>query len=129
MYDFKFRHIYIHECDVNILNKLNDGKICFSLSRYEYDLSCPMVTGYGGSHDCFLFRSPIDSTIIDKIKHPQHLWNSEGVVLYELDKINLKLYNPCYQIKIVHLHKSNLREPNRITYDNTRRFLLPPVTL
>ena len=121
--------IYIHECDLDILNKINEPGVVFSLTRYEYDLSCPLITGYGGSHDCFIFKSPLNSDLLQHIQHVQHHWNSEGVVLYELDKINAKLYNPCNQIKIVHLHESNIREDNRITYSNERRFLLPPCNL
>lgn len=121
--------IYLHDCDLNVINKLNEDNTVFSLSRYEYDMSCPQITGYGGSHDSFIFKSPLNTELLNHIQHLQHYWNSEGVVLYELNKIGAKLYNPCYQIKTVHLHKSDIREPNRITYSDERRFLLPPCNL
>lgn len=119
----------MYECNLDVLNKLNEPDVVFALTRYEDDLSCPLITSYGGSHDCFMFKSPLNTDFLQHIQHLQHHWNSEGVVLFELNCIGAKLYNPCYQIKIVHLHASNVREPNRITYSNERRFLLPPCTL
>jgi hypothetical protein len=121
--------IYLHECDINILNKINEPDTIFSLTRYEHDLSCPLIDVYGGSHDCFIFKSPLNLDLLNHIAHPQNLWNSEGVVLYELKKINMNIYNPCYQIKIVHLHKSEIRENDRYTYSNERRCLINPILL
>jgi hypothetical protein len=115
--------IYLHECDINILNRLNEQNTVFSLTRYEHDMSCPLIDKYEGSHDSFLFKSPINSTLLKNIQHVQHVWGAENVVLYELNKINMKIYNPCYQVKIVHLHKSDLREENRPRI-NTRRSLM-----
>ena len=121
--------IFLYECNIAILNKLNEPGVVFSLTRYEYNLSCPLIKEYGGSHDCFMFKSPLNKDLLQHIQHVQHHWNSEGVVLFELNRIGAKLYNPCHQIKIVHLHASNVREPNRITYSDERRFLLPPCNL
>lgn len=121
--------IYIYECDINVLNKINEPDTVFSLTRYEHDLSCPFIDSYGGSHDCFIFKSPLNSELLKHIAHPQNLWNSEGVVLYELQRINIKIYNPCFQIKIVHLHKSEIREDDRYTYGDDRRCFIYPIRL
>ena len=47
------------------------------------------------------------------MQHKQNVWGSENVVLYELNKVKYKLYNPCIQIKIIHEHKSGIRNRGR----------------
>jgi hypothetical protein len=106
--------IFIYEYDINILNKIyRESNICFSLTRYESDLTSSKIDNFMGSHDCFIFKSPINNLDLNKIAHVQHYWGSENIVIHELEKIGIKFYNPCYQIKIVHLHSCNLREDNR----------------
>ncbi len=110
--------IWLHSIyDINIFDKLkeNKQKTVFSLTRHEHDFSCPLINEYQGSHDTFIFISPIDNQIIKHIKHKQNVWGSENVLLYELNKINYKLYNPCKKIIIVHEHKSEDRDEDRIT--------------
>ncbi len=97
---------------INILKQQND--IVYSLTRHEYDNSCPLINNYQGSHDVFMFKSPINPDIIKYIKHPQNVWGSENVLLYELKRFCYKLYNPCKSIIIIHEHKSGERNANRI---------------
>ena len=118
--------IYIKECDLNILNKLNDNNTVFSLTRFEYDMSCPLIQKYEGSHDCFIFKYSINDSFLNNINHVQHVWGSENVVLYELVKAGICVFNPCIQIKIVHLHKSDLRELNRPRINYQRSHIVPP---
>mgnify|MGYP001223274116 FL=1 len=108
--------IWLYSIDNHyIFNKLqeNKGRTVFSITRHEHDFSCPLIENYQGSHDAFIFISPIDKEIIKQIKHKQNVWGSENVLLYELNKINYKLYNPCKQIIIIHEHKSEIRNENR----------------
>ena len=98
-----------------LINTLQEKlNIVYSISRHEYDNSCPSIDNYSGSHDVFMFKSPINSDIIERINHPQNVWGSENVVLYELNKIGYKIYNPCRSIIIVHEHKSEERNYGRI---------------
>jgi len=113
--------IYIESCDLSIFNKLNDNNTVFALTRHEHDLSSPLIDNYPGSHDSFIFKSPLNNIFLENIQHYQHIWGAENVLLYELNKANIKLYNPCRQIKIVHLHKSNLREKNRMRINTNGR--------
>ena len=55
--------IYLYECDVNLLTKLHDNNTVFSLTRYEHDLSRPMIDSFIGSHDCFIFKSKLNNFI------------------------------------------------------------------
>jgi hypothetical protein len=106
--------IYIHECQQNLINLLYiKSQYVYALTRHEYDFSKPLIDKYNGSHDCFIFRSPIDKNILNNITHVQHHWGAENKVMIELTKINKIILNPCIQIKIIHLHKSELREPDR----------------
>ena len=108
--------IWLYSIDnINIFDKLkeNKQKTIFSLTRHEHDFSRPLIENYKGSHDAFIFISPIDNKIIKHVKHKQNVWGSENVVLYELNKVKYKLYNPCIQIKIIHEHKSEIRNGER----------------
>lgn len=103
--------IYIHNCDMNLINNLKDNMM-YALTRHEYDLSCPLINDYHGSHDSFIFRSPLNISI-DNLKFPQNVWGSENKLLEILYNQSITIKNPCKQIIIVHLHKSNIRENNR----------------
>jgi hypothetical protein len=106
--------IWLHSIEnLNILKLLDNNNI-FSLTRHEHDFTCPLIDGYQGSHDAFLFKSPINVDLLKYIQHKQNVWGSENVVLYELNKLNYKIYNPCKQIKIIHEHLSEVRDDNRI---------------
>lgn len=102
-----------------LINTLQqNSNIVYSLTRYEHDNSCPLIDDYMGSHDVFMFKSPINSDIIRRINHPQNVWGSENVLLYELNKFGYRIYNPCRSIIIVHEHKSNERNDDRIRINN-----------
>ena len=50
---------------------------------------------------------------------------SENSIIDNLVDQGNKLYNPCYQIKIVHLHSSELRDENRIRIPGGRFYINP----
>ena len=107
--------IYIDSCDINLINKLNNqNNLLYALTRHEYDMTCPLINDYHGSHDSFIFKSPLNNISIETLKFPQNVWGSENKLISELYKQHVLIKNPCRQIKIVHLHKSNIRENNRI---------------
>lgn len=120
--------IYITDCDINLLNQLDTNTV-YALTRHEYDLSCPLIDKYQGSHDAFIFMSPINDIFLKNVQHVQCVWGSENVLLYELSKANIKLFNPCKQIKIIHLHKSELRESNRIRINKERSHMVYPCVI
>ena len=107
--------IYIHECDNRLINMLpTTPNLLFALTRHEHDMSCPLINNYMGSHDCFIFNSPLNGDFIKNIEFTQNNWRSENKLLRELVKENIKILNPCNQIQIVHLHNSDIREKDRI---------------
>ena len=115
--------IYLHECEMDCLNRLDDN--IFALTRYEHNMTSPLIDNYVGSHDVFIFKSPV-SINLNHIMHVQNVWGSENSVIDSLCNHGYKIYNPCYQIKIVHLHESGLRNEDRIRIPGGN-FLFPPI--
>jgi hypothetical protein len=107
--------IYIHECDISLIKLLNKNKIVYALTRYEHDMSSPLINEYFGSHDCYIFNSSFinEDTINKNTNFFQDINGIETRILYSFHSIGFLLINPCYQIKIVHLHKSGYRPYNR----------------
>ena len=111
--------IWLKKCDETIIDLLKQHpNIGYSLTRHEYDMSCPLITRYEHmgqgfqSYDSFIFKSPmnIDYKLID---HVQNIIGSENLFKIELEKVGIKFINPCKVIVIVHEHKSGIR-----TYKN-----------
>lgn len=106
--------IWLYNIEDSVLDKIQKNEI-YALTRYESDMSSPLIDKYEGSHDAFIFHSPINESIIKHIKFPQNVWGSENVLMYEIIKLNYNILNPCRQIKIVHEHMSCERNEDRIT--------------
>ena len=124
--------IYLAECDLGVLSGISDN--IFALTRYEHDFSSPLIEVMKqerwGSHDAFLFQSPLKKLslkdFIPKIGHYQNRWGSEDIVIQVLLEYGYQIYNPCYEIKIVHLHASGLRDQEvRETIAYTKNFIVP----
>jgi hypothetical protein len=106
--------IYLLECEENLINRLKEEKFVYALTRYEYDMSKPLIDYYCGSHDCYIFNSKfineyIISDNFDNIDFFQYNPGIETRILKTFYDEGFKLLNPCKQIKIVHLHKTQLR--------------------
>lgn len=110
--------IWLFKITKPIFLKLLDNKFVFPITRHEHDLSCPKIVNYHGSHDAFLFKSPINNNLLKHIKHPQNVWGSENVLMYELKRHGYHMLNICKVILIIHEHESELREKNRIRINN-----------
>ena len=103
--------IYLYSYDINLLKLLNSNKYVYALTRYEYDMSHPFIDEYIGSHDCYIFNSKYldDRIICENTNFRQNLLGIESRIIKSFFDLNYTIYNPCKQIKIVHLHKTNLR--------------------
>ena len=99
--------IYLDECDNDCLIRISNN--IFALTRYEFDFSCPLIEKKIGSHDAFIFKSPIKKDFLHNLNHPQNVGGSDDNVVNNLVDHGYKLFNPCFQIRIVHLHESALR--------------------
>jgi hypothetical protein len=103
--------IYLHSYNINLLKLLDYNKYVYSLTRYEYDMTHPWIDIYNGSHDCYIFNSKyLDNRIIcENTNFKQNLLGIETRIIKSFYDLNYIIFNPCKQIKIVHLHKTNLR--------------------
>jgi len=103
--------IYIHSYDISLLKLLNYSKYVYALTRYEYDMTPLFIYNFNGSHDCYIFNSKyLDNRIIcENTSFLQNLLGIETRIIKSFYDLNYKIFNPCKQIKIVHLHKTNLR--------------------
>ena len=101
--------IYLNNYDDELIKYYIENKNnIFCLTRFENEIDKPLIDHYQGSHDSFIFKSPINKNIIDNSNFKQNIWGSENIIIWLFYKNNYKLFNPCNQIKIIHLHKSNL---------------------
>ena len=132
--------IFLHETNDTLIEKLKEDKIVYALTRYEHDMSHPLINGYCGSHDAYIFNSKfINDTIINE--HTNFYQNFPGIETHILKTFHdngFKNLNPCKQIKIVHLHKTDLRQygqwiglHNSGDYDFHKKscWWVPPVVL
>ena len=71
--------------NVKLIQNLNRD-IIYALTRHEADLSDRRIKDYGFSHDCFIFRSPLDKLDLNKLKVKQNVWGSESLILQEFKK-------------------------------------------
>ena len=103
--------IFLYETDEKLIDILNENKIAYALTRYEHDMSHPLINDYHGSHDAYIFNSKfVNETIINE--HTNFYQNFPGIethIIKALCDNGFTMYNPCKQIKIVHLHKTQLR--------------------
>ena len=116
--------IWLKKCDETIIDLLKQHpNIGYSLTRHEYDMSCPEINYFtpeycelvwrellhwhNGSFDSFIFKSP--KFVTGNINHVQNIPGSEHIFKTFMERIGVKFYNPCKDIVIVHEHKSNIR--------------------
>lgn len=116
--------IYLECSDNDKLNNfVKNQKNIFCLTRHEYDDSKPLIDNFCNSHDSFIFHSPLNVDIIEKSKFYQNILGAENVINYLLWKNNYKLYNPCFQFKIRHLHNSGVRHYDNNLWLNNNNFM------
>jgi len=111
----------IENNDMRLLERLYNDKVVYFLTRHEYDMSCPLITNFGGSHDAFMFhsntlRSTIHNADFSFINYIQNTSGIEALLtLFFIEKLHYKIFNPCFQIKLIHHHQSHVRLWNRTT--------------
>eukprot|EP00668_Euglena_longa_P036083 GGOE01046374.1.p1 GENE.GGOE01046374.1~~GGOE01046374.1.p1 ORF type:complete len:330 (-),score=91.98 GGOE01046374.1:378-1367(-) len=89
----------------------------FALSRHPHpsataDRRCSerqQCEDYNGSHDVFVFRSPMPAHLLGVLDFRQNLWGAENRVIYELKAAGLTVLNPCKTIITTHHHCSRKR--------------------
>jgi hypothetical protein len=121
---------------IDYLNKELDDKTLISLTRHEYnddshsicDIdSCPLIYKYGGSHDAFIFKTPVPKDYdYFYINHPQNIYGSEAVFMHSWTMVGKELKNICFDIPIYHRHKNSVYFNNYITIATHKLCNIPP---
>jgi hypothetical protein len=116
---------YICICNSDIEVKINnDGyhllsryllntNCIFFITRNEVDGTRGLIDSFCGSHDAFIFHSDMLKSKIDLLSDLNYIQNTQGIeailTIIFIEKLRYYIYNPCYQIPIVHHHSSNSR--------------------
>lgn len=111
--------IYFHDSfQVSFLEQHLKENMIFGLTRHEHtDIghtlcnaeTCSLVYVHRGSHDTFIFQTPVPPTIdLNSIDNRQNLFGSENIFLHAWNKAKCKVLNPCHQIKTIHLHRDRV---------------------
>lgn len=112
--DIEFK---INEEDLYLLDKLKNKKNIFFITRHENENNKPLIDNYIGSHDAFIFHSDTlkkNSDNFDNIDYKQNTLGIEAIlILFFKENLNYELFNPCYQIKLIHNHLSKYRTYNK----------------
>lgn len=73
--------------------------------------TCPLIWDYMGSHDTFLFHTPIPKDFpYSSLEYPQNVYGGETLFMKAWKDSGKTLYNPCFDIRIFHRHL------NRVTF-------------
>jgi hypothetical protein len=90
----------------------------FGITRHEpTDLNhticnkdtCCLTHSTGGCGDCFIFRTPVPKDLdLDALDHKQNFMGGECNVIHQFYKAGSKVYNPCFQVRTIHLHKDSI---------------------
>jgi adenylate kinase family enzyme len=111
--------IYLDKCDNYLLNKyIQQKNNVFSLTRYENENDKPLIDNYIGSHDAYIFKSPLNNDISTRSNFTQNNWGSENLVNSLIINNNYTVLNPCFQIKIIHNHETQYRNEDRKRINN-----------
>ena len=100
----------------DLTKRLKSSSLAYFLTRHEVDRSCPLINNFGGSHDAFIFdsenlRKTLKPEHFDEINYVQNTPGIEAVLtIFFIEKLHYFIQNPCYQIKLIHHHNSNVRE-------------------
>lgn len=111
----------IENTDMRLLEQLYNNKVIYFLTRHEYNMSFPLITNFGGSHDAFIFHSNTLRSTINNIDFSfiNYIQNTSGIeallTIFFIEQLNYKIFNPCFQIKLIHHHQSQVRLWNRTT--------------
>jgi hypothetical protein len=100
--------------NIEILNMLNDTN-CFFITRHEDINEEYLISNFGGSHDAFIFKSnSLKTKLANKdVSYINYKQNTPGIesllTLFCINELHYKITNPCFEIKLLHHHKSNHR--------------------
>jgi len=117
--------IYLHSYDINLINLLVHEKYCYALTRYEYDMTHPLIDNYLGNHDCYIFNSKyLDNNF------SENLFENDKKIIKLFCDLKFKVFNPCKQIKLVNIqYILNHSNNNELFIKKNYWYILPSLLL
>jgi len=112
--------ITIQNNNILLLDMLRNTKKIFFITRYESNGSSYLIDNFGGSHDAFIFHSNtlFKNLVNMSLNFIDYIQNTSGIeailTIFFIEKLNYIVENPCFQIKIIHHHESNIRQWQQI---------------
>jgi hypothetical protein len=112
--------IYLHSIVPDLIDRLKKDQFVYALTRYEEDMSSPFIDNITESFDCYIFNSVYlkRNILHEDINYYQNHLGIETRIITAFFNNAFCPLNPCYQIKIVHQHRSGLRNYKEPLYLN-----------
>jgi hypothetical protein len=121
---------------MSLIDKHVQGLSMFGLTRHEFTdenhvtcnlETCNLIHNYWGSADAFIMRTPLSKSIsLDKIDFKQNLFGAENIFQKYLKEAGYLIKNPCYQIRLFHVHQHRAYFHEYATIGNHHDFNEPP---
>jgi hypothetical protein len=114
--------IYIdHSLSKDFLESNILSNSLIALTRHEHTdethskcdiTTCPLIWDYQGSHDTFIFRTPVSENFnYTYVDIPQNVYGAETIFMKAWKDTGKTLFNPCFDISIFHRHM------NRVSFE------------
>lgn len=124
---------------ISLIEKYVKGPSMFGITRHEYTNpehtpcnidTCNLIYNYWGSHDAFILRTPLLQTIeYTSIDFKQNIFGAEAIFQKALKNAGYTMKNPCFQIKLFHLHRGKIYFEQYDTIGNHNDFMEAPSML
>ena len=114
--------IYFGAVSPEFLKESVTSNIVVTLTRHEEtdpqnpnihmcgEKTCPLIYDYMGSHDTFIFQTPIPKDFpYERVNINQNLYGAESVFLKGWVDTGKTLFNPCFDIPIFHKHLNRVK--------------------
>lgn len=107
--------IYIdHAMSQEFLTRMLTPQTLIALTRHEHTdethtecslSTCPLIWNYMGSHDTFIFRTPLPPELsLHTLQYHQNVYGGETLFMKAFKDAGLTLKNPCFDVRIFHRH-------------------------
>ena len=116
--------IFMGSTSIDFIRSEIDAHTMISLTRHEFTddrhtvcnvNTCELIYKYYGSHDAFIFTTPVPSFYpYQSVDIPQNINGSEAVFMKSWVDCGKSLKNLCFDIPIFHMHRYRFRYYNVI---------------
>ena len=80
------------------------------LTRHESNDTCPLIKNYVDLMMLLFLKDKIKDKDLSYINYIQNTPRIEALLtIYFTENLNYKIFNPCFEIKLIHHHDSNYR--------------------